>query len=106
MSTQEPIDRAQALRMFHDLASRLVAYGYNRRDLEEMFRTVLSDLRDLKILEEHAEFNPAVRMGFIEGDHPYARGTCTNCGAVHLAWTEYQWSQMVRAPCRSCGKPW
>ena len=42
------------------------------------------------------------------GDVPYgaARGACTEYGAVHVAWSEYQWALMVRAPCRSCGKPW
>ena len=25
---------------------------------------------------------------------------------THVAWSEYQWALMVRAPCRRCGKPW
>ena len=36
---------------------------------------------------------------------PYARGICSNCGAVQVALSEYQWAQLVRLPCDRCGKP-
>ena len=49
----------------------------------------------------------AAALAHIEGggDVPYALGTCVNCGAVQVAWSEYQWALLVRMPCRSCGKP-
>ena len=36
----------------------------------------------------------------VDGDArvPYARGTCSNCGAVRVAWREYPWTQLVRSP--------
>ena len=80
-------DRAEALRLFHDLASRLVDEGYTLAEIQRMANAALDHLQDT-------------------AEHPYARGTCINCGAVHVAWSEYQWAQLVRAPCRSCGKPW
>ena len=56
--------------------------------------------------EEIAEIYAAV--AHVDGDAqvPYARGTCSNCGAVQVAWRESQWAQLVRAPCRKCGRPW
>ena len=47
-------------------------------------------------------------LGHLEGagERPYALGQCVECGAVYVAWSEYQWSQLVRAPCRRCGKLW
>lgn len=58
---EEPIDRAEALRMLHDLVVRLVADGYSPREIEAMLQAVMDGLRDQRILDEHARFSPALR---------------------------------------------
>ena len=80
-------DRADYLREMVDLVGRLVGDGYSRQEIGEIF---------------------AAAVVHLDGpdERPYAMGTCVNCGAVHVAWSEYQWAQVVRAPCRRCGKPW
>ena len=80
-------DRSQYLQEMVNLVGRLVEDGFSEDEIYEMFAAAV-----------------AYRAG--PGDVPYARGTCTSCEAVHVAWSEYQWALMVRAPCRSCGKPW
>lgn len=80
-------DRAEYLQQMTDLVRRLNEDGFSEREIAEIF-------------------NAAVEHHKGPGNVPYARGTCTNCGAVHVAWSEYQWALMVRAPCRNCGKPW
>ena len=77
-------------RMYHrqqmvDLVGHLVEDGCTREENREIL---------------------AAAMAHIDGggEVPYARGTCVNCGAVHVAWSEYQWAQLVRMPCQSCGK--
>ena len=80
-------DRMQYLQEMVGLVGRLVDDGFTREEAQQMF---------------------AAAVAHFEGpsDVPYARGTCVNCNAVHVAWSEYQWAVMVREPCRSCGKPW
>lgn len=63
------------------------AAGYTLAEIQRMCGAVLDHLQD-------------------SAEHPYTRGTYTNCGAVHVAWSEYQCAQLVRASCRNCGKPW
>ena len=75
------------LQQMVDLVGRLVEDGFTEEEISEML---------------------AAAMAHVGGgsDVPYARGTCIKCGAVHVAWSEYQWALMVQTPCRSCGKPW
>ena len=80
-------DRAGYLREMLELVSRLVEDGFSREEIGEIFAAAVVHLD-----------GPSER--------PYAMGTCVNCGAVQVAWSEYQWAQVVRAPCRRCGKPW
>ena len=80
-------DRAHYLQQMVDLVGHLQKDGFTREEIGEMLAAALVHLEG-------------------PGEVPYARGTCINCGAVHIAWSEYQWALMVRAPCRSCGKPW
>ena len=80
-------DRSQYLQEMVDLVGRLVEDGFSEDEVREMFAAAMVHLDGL-------------------GEVPYARGTCIACGAVHVAWSEYQWAQLVRASCRSCDKPW
>ena len=34
----------------------------------------------------------AARVAHVDGDAqaPYARGTCSNCGVIHVAWRKHQ----------------
>ena len=80
-------DRSDDLRELLDLVSRLIDGGYSSSEVREMVEAVLGHLEGA-------------------GERPYALGQCVECGAVHVAWSEYQWSQVVRAPCRRCGKLW
>ena len=80
-------DRSEYLNEMVSLVSRLTKDGFSEGAIREMVEAAL------------------VHVGG-PGEVPYARGTCVNCGAVHVAWSEYQWAVMVREPCRSCGKPW
>ena len=80
-------DRSQYLQEMVNLVGRLVEDGFSEDEIQEMLTAAMAHLGG-------------------PGDVPYARGTCTECGAVHVAWSEYQWALMVRAPCRNCGKPW
>ena len=77
-------DRAHYLQQMVDLVGNLIEDGFTREEIGEMFSATLAHLEG-------------------PGEVPYARGTCIKCGAVHVAWSEYQWALMVRAPCR---KPW
>ena len=80
-------DRSEYLQETVNLVGRLVEDGFSEDEIQEMLAAAVA----------HVGGGSAV---------PYARGTCTECGAVHVAWSEYQWALMVRAPCRRCGKPW
>ena len=80
-------DRVHYLHEMVGLVGRLMDDGFVESEIREMMAAVLAHLEG-------------------PSDVPYARGTCVNCNAVHVAWSEYQWAVMVRAPCRSCGKPW
>ena len=79
-------DRSQYLQEMVNLVGRLVEDGFSEDEIREMLAAPMAHLTGL-------------------GDVPYARGTCTECGAVHVAWSEYQLALMVRAPSRRCGKP-
>ena len=80
-------DRAGYLQEMLELVSRLVEDGFSREEIGEIFAAAVVHLDG-------------------PGERPYAMGTCVNCGAVQVAWSEYQWAQVVRAPCRRCGKAW
>ena len=80
-------DRMQYLEEFADLVGRLNSGGFSRREIQEMLDAVIEHLAG-------------------GGERPYAMGRCSNCGAVQVAWSEYQWAQLVRVNCRACGKPW
>ena len=80
-------DRSQYLQEMVSLVGRLVEDGFSEDEIQEMLVAAIAHLAGPE-------------------EVPYARGTCVNCGAVHVAWSEYQWAVMVRAPCRNCGKPW
>ena len=80
-------DRVHYLQEMVSLVGRLVEDGFAEPEIREMMVAALAHVGG-------------------PGEFPYARGTCIACGAVHVAWSEYQWALMVRAPCRSCGKPW
>ncbi len=80
-------DRLEHLRHMVELVEALVQDGFSREEMAEIYVAAVA----------HVDGDPRV---------PYARGTCSNCGAVQVAWSEYQWAQLVRAPCRKCGKPW
>lgn len=80
-------DRMEYLDRMVAIVDALVHDGFSGQEIREIFAAAI----------EHVDGDPRV---------PYARGTCSNCAAVIIAWSEYQWAQLVRAPCRSCGKPW
>ena len=80
-------DRSQYLQEVVNLVGRLAEDGFSEDEIREMLAAAV----------ERVGGGSAV---------PYARGTCTECGAVHAAWSEYQWALMVRAPCRNCAKSW
>ena len=79
--------RSEYLQEMVNLVGRLIEGGFSQGEIREMLDAAVAHLGGL-------------------GDVPYARGTCTECGAVHVAWGEYQWALLVRALCRRCGKPW
>ena len=79
--------RSQYLQGMVNLVGRLIEDSFSEGEIQEMLAAAVA----------HVGGGSAV---------PYAHGTCINCGAVHVAWSKYQWSQIVRAPCRSCGKAW
>ena len=80
-------DRSEYLQEMVNLVGRLVEDSFSEDEIQEMLAAAVAHIGG-------------------GGDVPYARGTCTECGAVHVAWSEYQWALMVRAPCRNCGKRW
>lgn len=79
--------RSEYLQEMVNLVGRLVEDGFTEDEIREILVAAI----------DHIGGGSAV---------PYARGTCTECGAVHVAWSEYQWALMVRAPRRRCGKLW
>ena len=87
MAEHSAHDRAHYLQEIVALFSRLTDDGYTHDEIREMV---------------------AAALAHVSGgdDVPHARGTCVSYGAVHLAWSEYQWALLVRAPCRSCGRLW
>lgn len=80
-------DRVHYLQEMVNLVGQLVADGFSDLEIREILDAAMNHVAGANEL-------------------PYARGTCTNCGAIHVAWSEYQWALMVRAACRKCGKPW
>ena len=80
-------DRVGCLQRTVDTIGRLGKDGFTGEWIQEMFTAALTHLGG-------------------PGEVPYARCTCINCGAVHVAWSEYPWALMVQTPCRSFGKPW
>ena len=80
-------DRVEYLQEMVNLVGRLFEDRFSEDEIREMLAAALA----------HVVGGRAT---------PYARGACTECGAVHVAWSEYQWALMVMAPCRRCGKPW
>ena len=83
----EAILRHDALRQARDAmaVTGLIDSGYCRREVLGMVQAVHDHLQG-------------------SGDDPYARGRRINCGAVQVAWSEYQWDQWVRTPCRNRGR--
>ena len=43
------------------------------------------------LVRQDAERAVAAALDDLQNDaqHPYARGSCVNCGAIHVAWSEY-----------------
>ena len=80
-------DRSEYLQEMVNFVGRLVEDGFRQDEMQKMLAAAMA----------HVGGGIAV---------PYAREPCTECGAVHVAWSKYQWALIVRAPCRRCGKPW
>ena len=79
--------QSEALRAMLDAINAMRAAGYTQEDIEELVQNAF----------EHLE-GGATR--------PYAYGRCTECRAIIIGWSAYQWSILVREPCPKCGKPW
>ena len=77
-------DRAHSLQQMADTVGRFIEDGFTEEEISEMLAAAMAH----------------VCRGT---DVSYVRGTCINCGAVHVGWSEYQWALMVQTPCRSCG---
>ena len=59
-------DRSEYLREMVNLVGRLVGDGFSEDEIHEMLGAAIAHLAG-------------------PGDVPYARGSCLNCGAVHIA---------------------
>ena len=71
-STYSMADRVHYLQEMVALVARLVEDGFSEDKSREMMSAALTNVDG-------------------PGEVPYARGTCIACGAVHVAWSEYQW---------------
>ena len=77
----------EALRLMLDAINAMRESGYNQEDIQELVTAAF----------QHLEGGPP---------KPYAFGHCTNCNRFLIGWSPYQWSVLVREPCRHCGQPW